>query len=374
MSKPRVTKSSEYMQWAKTCSRARYNLATSGVINYPMADLEASLDDVDLNGPSYYGYEPLQQALAARFNVSADCVVAATGTSLANHLAMAALLEPGEEVLVESPVYEPILALAGYLGANIRRFRRTSEQGFKLDPEEIARNITARTKLIVITNLHNPSSAYDGPDVIKQIGSIARRSGARVLVDEVYLEAVSVQNGHAKSPRNPEWSAFHLGTEFIVTGSLTKVYGLSGLRCGWVLAEPCIAKKIWLLNDLFGVIPAHPAERLSVIALQRIGQIADRTRNLLDMNRALLNAFLDSRDDLEVVRSGFGTVVFPRLKSGSVDILCSHLRDKHDTTVVPGRFFELPDHFRLGFGCDTSMLSGGLERLGAALDHRAGIS
>ncbi|MGA2262883.1 MAG: aminotransferase class I/II-fold pyridoxal phosphate-dependent enzyme [Acidobacteriota bacterium] len=344
-------------------SHARFNLATSGVVSYPLRELGVSLEDIELSGPSFYGYEPLQQALAAKTGAATESVVAAIGTSFANHLAMAVILEPGDEVLIEQPAYEPLLSVARYLGARVSRFQRRFENGFAIDPEDVNRNVTPRTKLIVITNLHNPSSVITGAATLKQVGDIARRVGARVLVDEVYLETV-----FAQAPRLALRSAFHLGNEFIVTSSLTKAYGLSGLRCGWILAEPELAKKIWRLHDLFEVIPAHSAERLSVVALKRLVNIAVRARALLEVNRPLVDRFLSSRADLDYVRPEFGTVVFPRLKNAKVDQLCTLLREKYETTVVPGRFFEMPDHFRLGIGGETEMLAMGLERLAAALD------
>ncbi len=370
---PRRTMHTDYIEWAKESSHSKFNLATSGVVHYPLVELGVNLEDIELSGPSFYGYEPLQQALAARNGVGADCVVAAIGTSFANHLAMAAIIEPGDEVVIEQPAYEPLLALAEYLGARVRRFPRRFENGFGIEPEAVERALTRQTKLIVLTNLHNPSSALTGESTLRSIGDSARHVGARVLVDEVYLEAVRLGTpGEGIAPAgagSAVRSAVHLGHEFIVTASLTKAYGLSGLRCGWILAEPGLAKKMWRLNDLFCVIPAHPAERLSVIALAKLKPIAARARNLLDINRPLLARFLDARTDLECVRPEFGTVVFPRLKRGSVERLCSLLRDKHETTVVPGRFFEMPDHFRLGIGCETGMLAAGLERLASALDE-----
>jgi aspartate/methionine/tyrosine aminotransferase len=249
---------SDYMVWAKTRSRARFNLATSGVLNYPISELGVTLEDLELSGPSWYGYEPLQNALAAKSQVTPDNVVAANGTSQANHLAMAVLLAPGDEVLIEQPVYDPVLALARHLGARVKRFHRRLEDGFRIDPREIERSVSRRTRLIVITNLHNPSSALTDKETLVEIQGIAREVGARVLVDEVYLEAL-----FDGSP-----SAFHLGREFIVTSSLTKAYGLSGLRCGWILAEPELAESMRRLNDLFCVIPPHSAELLSVIALR----------------------------------------------------------------------------------------------------------
>jgi len=351
---------SDYIEWAKMRSQSRFNLATSGIINYPLSELPVSLKDLELSGPSLYGYEPLQQALAAKCQVSPDSVVHAIGTSMANHLAMAALLEPNDEVVIEQPAYDPLRSIPSYLGARVKRFERRFENGFRVDIREVERAVSPRTRLIVMTNMHNPTGALADNDTLSRVGEIARSVGARVLVDEVYLEAMFE---HAQP------SAFSLGKEFVVTGSLTKAYGFSGLRCGWILAEPQLAKKIWRLNDLFGNIPPHATERLSVIALANLDRATARAKSLLEANRSRLNNFLDSRDDLETVRPKFGTVVFPRLKRGSVDALCNLLREKYETTVVPGKFFEMPEHFRLGIGCDSEMLAAGLERLGKALDE-----
>src|SRR5712691_10064628 len=364
MNDSRTTARSPYMEFAKLRSEARYNLATSGVTGYPFAELPVRLQDLEINGPTLYGYAPLQERLARKNGVSPDCVVAATGTSLANHLAMAATLEPGDEILIEHPTYELLVTTARYLGAEVRRFPRRFEDGFRLDPGEVERCVTPRTRLIVITNLHNPSGALADEHALEQIGEIARSTGARVLVDEVYLDAAALP---------PPRSAFHLGEHFLSTSSLTKVYGLSGLRCGWVLAEPALARRMWRLQDLYEVIPAHPAERLSIIAIDHLDRIAARARALLDANRRLLDRFLDSRNDLRAVRPARGTTAFPRLLRGSVEALCTLLHEKYETSVVPGRFFELPEHFRIGIGGETPEVAAGLERLAAALDELAAV-
>lgn len=357
--------SSSYMQWAKTRSQARFNLASSGLKNYSLAELPVEIEDLELSGPSLYGYEPLQAALAAKCNVVRECVVAATGTSMANHLVMAALVEPGDEVLIEHPTYELLLSVARYLGAEVKRFMRPAAEGFLLDPGLMERSVSTRTRLIVLTNLHNPTSVLSNEETLKQLGEIARSVGAHILVDEVYLDAL-----FEDTPR----SAFQLGEEFITTSSLTKVYGLSGLRCGWILARPELAERLWKLNDLFGVIPSHPAERLSCVALEHLGQIAAHARKLLETNGQLLNSFFDSRDELDWLPHQFGTVSFPRLKQGSADELCALLARKYETSVVPGHFFELPQHFRIGLGGDTETLKEGLERLGRALDELASVN
>src|SRR5262249_19041813 len=160
----------------------------------------------------------------------------AMGTSMANHLAMAALVSPGDEVLIERPAYEPLVALARYLGAHVTRFERPFESGFAVDPDIVAAALTPRTKLVVLTNLHNPSGAFTDEATLTRVGEAARSVGARVLVDEAYLDAVFDELAR---------TALRLGPTFVVTGSLTKVYGLSGLRCGWILAETSLARQIW---------------------------------------------------------------------------------------------------------------------------------
>ena len=164
--KQKVT-SSQYMQWAKTRSGARFTLATSGLINYPLNELPVTLEDIELSGPSLYGYEPLQQALARKCEVDPECIVHATGTSMANHLAMAAIIEQGDEVVIEQPAYDPLIAVARYLGASVKRFTRTFEEGFRINVREVERAVSPRTRLIVITNLHNPTGALTDSDTLK---------------------------------------------------------------------------------------------------------------------------------------------------------------------------------------------------------------
>src|SRR5436190_4740573 len=277
-------KHSDYMHWSKTQSRARFNLATSGVAPFPFRELPIDLKDLEINGSDNgYGYPPLQKAIAAHHGVDPDCVVESPGTSMANHLAMASIIEPGDEVLIEHPAYGPILDVARYLYADVKRFPRTDEIGWAVDPKAVRDCITPKTRLIVITNLHNPTSALTPDWVLQEIGDIARSIGALVLVDEVYLDAV-----YERTPR----TSFHLGPEFVVTSSLTKVYGVSGLRCGWILARPELAWKMRRLNDLYGATAVYPGELLSVAAFQNLNLLRARGRRVLQADRKLLRDFL----------------------------------------------------------------------------------
>ena len=355
----RVT-ASEYMHWAKTQAPVRYNLASSEVPHFRMDRLNVLVSDLQLDGASRYRYPQLREAIAFKCGVGPERVVMADGTSMANMLALAALIAPGDKVLAEHPVYEPMVAAAGFLGADIHFFSRIGPD-FRLDPAAVEAALSETTRLILLTNLHNPTGNLADEAALKAVGALAARVGAIVLIDEVYLDAAL--------PRPA--SAALLGDTFVTTSSLTKVYGLSGLRCGWILAPPALAERMWRLNELYGVAQAHQAERLSCIALAELDEVAAETPALLARNRALANAFLAGRAELEAAPMVHGITVFPRLLSGSVDALDAALRARYETSIVPGRFFGLTDHFRIGVGVPTDALEAGLKRLGWALDAMA---
>jgi hypothetical protein len=347
---------SDYMYWAKTRAPVRYNLGSSEVPHVRMDRWEIDLAELELDGMSTYRDPPLRVAIAAKCGVTPERVVMADGTSMANMLAMAALIAPGDMVAIEQPGYEPMVAAASFLGAEVRRFARTGP-AFDLDPEAIPRGC----RLIVLTNLHNPTGNLADAATLGAIHALAERDDGHVLIDEVYLDSAI--------PAQP--TAALRGERFVCTSSLTKCYGLSGLRCGWILAEPALAEKMWRLNELFAVAQAHQAERLSLIALARLDEIAAENAPLLDRNRALANAFFAGRSELEAAPMIGGITAFPRLLRGDVDRLDAMLRADYDAAIVPGRFFGLADHFRIGVGQPTQIVEAGLERLGAALDRLA---
>jgi aspartate/methionine/tyrosine aminotransferase len=349
---------SDYMHWAKFKRPVRFALTASEVPHFRMDRLPLSIAELDLDGASHPRYAPLREAIARRYAVATDQVVAADGTSMANFLAMAALVAPGDEVLIGRPTYEPLLGVASFLGAAIKRFDRKASDAFRLDPGEIGRVMTSNTRLIVITNLHNPSGALAEEPELRAVGELAAGVGARVLIDEVYLDA-------AVPPRQ---SAVHLGPQFVITNSLTKVYGLSGLRCGWILAEPERAERMWRLNDLFGVNQAHQAERLACIAFDHLDEVLGDNPAMLDRNRRLFNAFAASRRDLDCFPAEHGITAFPRWAGGDTQRLDDCLRERYDTAVVPGRWFEMPDHFRIAFGLPTGDFEEAMGLLGGALD------
>jgi aspartate/methionine/tyrosine aminotransferase len=354
---------SDYMHFAKTRTAARYNLASSGVADCAIEDLAVATDTLALHGANAYGYGPLVDRLAARFGTDPACVVTpGGGTSFANHLALAVTVSPGDEVLIEHPTYPLITDTLRYLRADIRSFARRPEESWRLDPDAFRAALTPRTRLVVLTNLHNPSGAFADATTVDAIAEAAAGAGALVLIDEVYRELLCTEQAATTS--------FRADRNIVVTGSLTKAYGLSGLRCGWCLAPAPLAERMRRLNDLFGVLPPHPAERMAVAAFDRLDYFRGRANALIAANRAAYAEILGAHPALEQFACPQGTTMFPRLKQGDGDALFDVLMADFDTSLVPGRFFGCPAHVRIGLGGEAATTREGMRRVAAALGRR----
>ena len=355
-----------YMEWAKQRPSPRFDLAISNILACSIDELPGAREAVELSGRNDNGYPPLMDAIAARYGVGSEQVTTAQGTSGANFLVCAALLEPGDEVLVERPGYDPLLGAPRLLGARTNRFDRDYDEGFSLDPDRVKHAMTARTRLVIITSPQNPTGAIANRDALLEIGRIAESHGARVIVDEVYLDVAGSPEGLHYGP------AATLGDVFISTSSLTKSYGLAGLRCGWILSSPDIAERLRRARDVVDGTGPIVTERLSVVAFQHLDRLIARAKAILATNTPLVRDFVAGRPELEWVPPQAGTVAFPRLREvADTTVMVERLVTERETIVVPGKFFDAPSHFRIGFSGETAVLEGGLLALGAALDARA---
>lgn len=353
-------KGSVYMRWAKDHAAARYNLANSGLLGCSTEDLAFAPGDLLVNGPNRDGYAPLLEAIAAKYEVAPDQVVTAPGTSGANFLAFAALVNAGDEVLVERPTYEPLLAALHFLGAQVRRFERRFEDDWRVDPDEVRRHLAVgRVRLVVLANPHNPSGVLVPPDEIGEVARLAAYAGATLVVDEVYRDIWF----EAAPP-----SHVHLGRNVVATSSLTKSYGLSGLRCGWILASPDLADRMRKVKDLMEAVDSMPSDSLSVAAFRHLPRFEARSREHLDPNQAQIRAFLANHAEwLDCVLPERAMCVFPRLKKEEdSEPLHDWLRGR-ETSIVPGKFFEDRRFFRLGFAVKPEDVAVGLEHLSEGL-------
>jgi aspartate/methionine/tyrosine aminotransferase len=356
--------SAPYLRWAKIRPRVTYDLASSGLVPVTteelLGDAEAK-SSFDISGPNDEGYLPLREAIARRYGTSSECVSIAGGAAGANFLVCLALLRPGDDALIERPAYDPLIAAVRVAGANVVHFERRWEDGFALDPGAVRRAITPATRLIVISNAHNPSGAMASADTLDEIGRAAVTVGARVLVDEVYAEAQ-----HDESPV-PQPAASH-GDTFLTTNSLTKAYGLAGLRCGWILAASDLSDRIRETRDVVDGSGPFVAERLALTAFEQIDRLRARARAVFAENLATLRAMAAASPRLEWLEPQAGTTVFPRVRDmDDTSALVERLIRDYDTVAVPGRFFQQPQHLRLSFSGRPDMVREAAHRLDRAL-------
>lgn len=348
---------SAYMQYAKLKTGAKYNLASSGVADCDWSDLGLDPDDLALNDHSPYGWRPLAEAIARRFNLDPACVVIpGGGCSFSNHLAMAAIVSPGDEIMIEDPTYELLASTASFLGAKLAAFPRSLEHGWRLDPDLAGAQMSRATRLAIVTNLHNPSGAEAADSDVETLAGLV----PLLLVDEVYRE-LTFGDG-------PATTAFRETGNIVVTSSLTKAYGLSGLRCGWILAPAPLAERMRRLNDLFGVKPPHVAERMALTAFRRLDALKARAAAHTGPNRAAYNQLLGDHPALDQILFDHATTVFPRLRRGDGDGFVQLLRERFETSAVPGSFFGAPDHVRIGLGGEPAATREAFTRLAEALE------
>jgi len=354
-----------YLLWAKTRTPAAIDLAGSNLWPCTLEDLPGAREAVDLAAPNDNGYRPILESIAAHYGISVDRVASANGCSGANFISIAALVGAGDHVLIERPLYDPLIGACRLLGADIERFDRTFEDGFCIDVEDVARRLRPRTRLIVVTSPHNPTGVQIDTDTLIRLARLAEESGGHLLVDEVYLDAVSRLRGEPPTSR----SAATLDGPIVVTSSLTKSYGLAGLRCGWAIATPGVAERIRRTRDVVDNAAPGPSDRLAALAFQHLPQLAERARRLLAGNVALARAFFEQRSALQVVEPPCSSVVFPRLR-GIADSapFVARLLETQGVAVAPGHFFEAPAHFRVSLAGNPDAFASGVARLGSALD------
>lgn len=348
-----------YLEWFKTKPKARIDLCRSGEVSLLLKDLDIEMEGLDISGENPYGYPSLIEAVAQKYNVKEENVVITLGTSQALYVVCAACLERGEEVFIETPVYEPLQAVPRVFDARIKRFERKFKEKYTFDLDELSTSLSPETRLILLTNLHNPSAAYVPLSFLKTLARIAEKKGTRVVVDEIYLDFLKGKQRE---------TSFHLSDSIIVISSLTKVYGLGGLRCGWILAPSKLVKRMRRILDYIQVEGVFIGEKISSEVFGQLDLIQNQNEARNRQNKARVKRFIQDEERLSWVEPAGGVICFPRVEGemGGDKLAEALLRD-FDTAVVPGSFFEAPEHFRLGFGVDPEILARGLDNIKKAL-------
>ena len=279
-----------YMAWAKAHStRAEFPLHMSGIPALTLADLGVPAGALKMARPtSPRPDEELAAAVARRYGVPAECVMPACGTHHANFLAARALAGPGTAVLCETPNYEDLPGVFRTVGAEVRPFRRTREKGWRLPIAEIRAGLREGARVVLLTDLHNPSGARILPDEYAALEAAGREFDAAILVDEVYRDFLPI----------PPGTCFFAEGPFVVTSSLTKVYRLGGLRIGWAIAAPALVARMRDLNDYIVVNMPAPTASIALEAWGNLDAVAERHRALAARGLRRVDAWVRGRRDL----------------------------------------------------------------------------
>jgi aspartate/methionine/tyrosine aminotransferase len=353
-----------YMLWAKTRTPAAIDLAGSNLLSCSVDDLPGAREALELTAPNDNGFAPLRVAIAAHLGVPDARVVTATGCSGANFLAIAALVGAGDDVLVEQPGYDPLVGACALMGARVTRFGRPFSRRFTIDLDEVRSKLTSHTRLIIVTSPHNPSGTGLDQDTLTGLVSLADSVGAHLLVDEVYLDAVNLAAQHGG--RVP--TAAHLDGPVIVTSSLTKSYGLNGLRCGWAVAPAEVVDRLWRVRDLVEAVGSAVSDRLAAFAFTQMPRLRERTQIIVSANLELARGFTAAQSRLALAAPPSATVLFPKLLGvDDTDAFVTRLALEHGVAVAAGRYFDAPAHFRISLAGATVPLADGLSRLSHAL-------
>ena len=343
------------------------DLGSSGVQNFSLGELRQlfnitteDLDRIVLHDSRTLGDPELRKAIGNRWaNGNAERVMATNGSSEANYLVMHSLLEPGDEVVVLEPFYQQLYSIAETIGCKLKRWRLRFEDNFRPDLSEARRLIGPQTRMIVVNFPHNPTGASLTPAELDELIELAAGSGAYLVWDAAFAE-ISYNSPVLIDPGERYDRSITLGT-------LSKAYGLPGLRVGWCLAAPDVLERLIRLRDYTTLHLSPLVELVATRAIENGDLLLKPRLAQARHNLELLSSWVDRHSEyVSLVRPQGGVCVFMRLHNvDDVEDFCRQFAHEYSVLLVPGTSFRDPNHVRLGFGCSTAELTEGLSRLSA---------
>jgi aspartate/methionine/tyrosine aminotransferase len=316
-------------------------------------DLEPELD---LGRGDPRGADEFKEILMEMYDCTIDNIVTTSGGTQANFLVFIATLDKDDEFIIEQPGYQPMWLTPEMIGARKIPWFRNFKDGFRLDIDALEGLITDRTKLIVLTNPHNPTGVVaDREQEIKKVAEIAQAKDIYVLVDEIFLDGTPV----------PQVSAYGL-SNVIISSSMTKVYGLGGQRTGWIIAPLEIAAECQHAKIHTNGSTSYVGEMMNAYALRDARKLLVQRFNKLSLsNSRVLGEWIETNQDIvEWVVPHGGIMCFPKYKVNMSSVeLCQKLLEDHGVMVNPGEYFNLDGHIRLGYACSEDVLRSGLNAL-----------
>lgn len=351
---------------------AKYDLAQSSINALTIDDLYtiADIRPLDLfqeeqNTALDYGWiegsDRFKSLVAKHYkNVSPDNVLQMNGATGANLIAMMAVVEPGDHVVSMLPTYQQLYDLPRALGANVDFVHLSPQKDWLFDIEQLENLVNPNTKLITLNNANNPTGRIIKTDLLQKIVEIARRVGAYVLVDEVYL------------PMDKELSFTSIADIYergIATNSLSKSFSLPALRTGWIIAPDELMDKLRTLRDYTMISNGNILDRLSVIALEHSEQIMERNHQIVKDNLHVYTKWVQNEPNVSLIQPDHVPISFLQIHTGvSTEAFCLGLLKEKGVLLVPGEAFEQPGFVRLGYCCDSDVLKKGLSLISEYLN------
>ena len=349
-----------YMVFARTRSHlARQSLTQSGMPTPVGFDLRNATAQVDIGYAGLDALPDFERGIANSLNIDPQRVIATLGATGGMHLAAWRFFRPGSRVASETPSYEPLRALPRAFGADCVLVGRDPAAGWRLDPERVRHALAgAKPGHVFLTNSHNPSGACMSGAQMNELAREAERCGGVLVCCEVYLE---FQEPGLREP------AFRVAPNAISISSMTKAYGLGGLRLGWmVLGEGLIKERDSLidLSYLAYVDLPTPALRAGPEAFDLLPSLRGNVERIERESKPVLLSWLATTPGIKSSPPDLGLTAFPGIE-GVVDTsaLAEHLLENFDVGVVPGEYFGLPGHIRIGCGLEPQALRAALESL-----------
>ncbi len=309
-------------------------------------DARERLDTLRLGYTEVPGSEELREAIAAIYTIAgAGDVVALAAAEEGIFAVEHAVLGPGDHAVVEVPCYESALNVARSTGTDVEVWQRSYADGWAYDVDELERLLRPDTRLVYVNTPHNPTGTLMPRPVLEYIVELCAERGAVLFCDEVYRELE-----HDPAARLP--AACDLYERAVSLGTVSKTYGLPGLRTGWIacrdeaLREAVVAVKLYTT-----ICSSAPSELLSALALRHRERFAERNRGLVLENLALADAFVERHTGLvEWVRPTASPIGFPRLAVPDTQAFCEALAAEAGVLLLPGEVYDVPGHARLGLG------------------------
>lgn len=348
--------------WLTDLEGVKYNLASSSVEGISLSELGTLQKDIALGYPEDELEERLGEKIGNTYESGVNTILTA-GAQAANSLIFDLILDGGDEVLVEDPAYTPLRTGPELKGAKVETFERRYEDDFKIDLGEIKERCSSDTKMIVLTNPHNPSGVFQDPKDLKDLGGFIDENDIYLLMDEIYRDFV--EDGK---------SCVSLSNNIIVTSSLSKIYGLGGLRLGWA-----VSKDEKLIDDLKKVkehlSPYNPTLTLKIglMTIEDRDRLLKRARETAEKGRSLARGWVSGTPSVEWVEPSPGIISFPRLKMKMDGEEFAKRAKEAGVLVAPGTYFsqgdEFDSHIRLTFGKEFSSTTQGFQRLSKVIEN-----